>query len=263
MTSTLEIHPDVEILPGYRLIRKIGSGGYGEVWLCDAPGGLKKAVKIVYGTLDEERAASEMRSLQRIREVKHPFILSLERIEVIDGHLMIVTELAESSLYDQFQAYCLQGMNGIPRDRLIGYLRDTAEALDFLSLKHDLQHLDVKPGNLLLVADRVKLADFGVVKSLSEKQHSCIGGLTPSYAAPEMFDGRAGRHSDQYSLAIMYYELLTGRLPFDGSSMAQLATQHLHHKPNVELIPDAEQAILHRALSKDPSQRFSKLQRIH
>lgn len=256
MTTTLEIHPDVEILPGYRLIRKIGSGGYGEVWLCDAPGGLKKAVKIVYGTLDEERASSEMRSLQRIREVKHPFILSLERIEVIDGHLMIVTELAESSLYDQFQAYCLQGMNGIPRDRLIGYLRDTAEALDFLSLKHDLQHLDVKPGNLLLVADRVKLADFGVVKSLSEKQHSCIGGLTPSYAAPEMFDGRAGRHSDQYSLAIMYYELLTGRLPFDGSSMAQLATQHLHHKPNLELIPDAEQAILHRALSKDPSQRF-------
>lgn len=256
MTTTLEIHPDVEILPGYRLIRKIGSGGYGEVWLCDAPGGLKKAVKIVYGTLDEERAASELRSLQRIREVKHPFILSLERIEVIDGHLMIVTELAESSLYDQFQAYCLQSMNGIPRDRLIGYLRDTAEALDFLSLKHDLQHLDVKPGNLLLVADRIKLADFGVVKSLSEKQHSCIGGLTPSYAAPEMFDGRAGRHSDQYSLAIMYYELLTGRLPFDGTTMAQLATQHLHHLPNLELIPDAEQAILHRALSKNPSQRF-------
>lgn len=256
MSTTLEVHPDVEILPGYKLIRKIGSGGYGEVWLCDAPGGLKKAVKIVYGTLDEERAASELRSLQRIREVKHPFILSLERIEVIDGHLMIVTELAESSLYDQFQAYCLQGMPGIPRDRLIGYLRDTAEALDFLSLKHDLQHLDVKPGNLLLVADRVKLADFGVVKSLSEKQHSCIGGLTPSYAAPEMFDGRAGRHSDQYSLAIMYYELLTGRLPFDGTSMAQLATQHLHHPPNLELIPDAEQAILNRALAKDPSQRF-------
>ena len=256
MATALEIHPDVEILPGYRLIRKIGSGGYGEVWLCDAPGGLKKAIKIVYGTLDEDRASSELRSLQRIREVKHPFILSLERIEIQDGHLMIVTELAESSLYDQFQAYNLQGMRGIPRDRLIGYLRDTAEALDFLSLKHDLQHLDVKPGNLLLVADRIKLADFGVVKSLSEKQHSCIGGLTPSYAAPEMFDGRAGRHSDQYSLAIMYYELLTGRLPFDGTSMAQLATQHLHHKPNLEQIPDAEQEVVLRALSKDPSHRF-------
>lgn len=256
MTAAFEVHPDVEILPGYRLIRKIGSGGYGEVWLCDAPGGLKKAVKIVYGTLDEERASSELRSLQRIREVKHPFILSLERIEVVDGHLIIVTELAESSLHDQFHAYCLQGMNGIPRERLMGYLRDTAEALDFLSLKHDLQHLDVKPGNLLLVADRVKLADFGVVKNLSEKQHSCIGGLTPSYAAPEMFDGRAGRHSDQYSLAIMYYELLTGRIPFDGTTMAQLATQHLHHKPNLELVPEAEQAILHRALAKEPSQRF-------
>ena len=256
MTVAPIIQPDSEILPGYRLIRKIGSGGYGEVWLCDAPGGLKKAIKIVYGTLDEERAASEMRSLQRIREVKHPFILSLERIEVIDGHLMIVTELAESSLYDQFQAYCLQGLNGIPRDRLVGYLRDTADALDFLSLKHDLQHLDVKPGNILLVADRVKLADFGVVKSLSEGQQSCIGGLTPSYAAPEVFDGRAGRHSDQYSLAIMYYELLTGRLPFEGTTIAQLANQHLHHPPNLEMVSDAEQVVLNRALAKDPSQRY-------
>lgn len=250
------IQPDSEIIPGYRLIRKIGSGGYGEVWLCDAPGGLRKAVKIVYGTLDEERAASEMRSLQRIREVKHPFILSLERIEIVDGHLMIVTELAESSLYDQFQAYCLQGLNGIPPDRLLGYLRDCAEALDFLSLKHDLQHLDVKPGNILLVADRVKLADFGVVKSLLEGQQSCIGGLTPSYAAPEVFDGRAGRHSDQYSLAIMYYELLTGRLPFDGTTMAQLAAQHLQRPPNLELVSDAEQVVLNRALAKDPSQRY-------
>jgi serine/threonine protein kinase len=256
MTVAPIIQPDSEILPGYRLLRKIGSGGYGEVWLCDAPGGLRKAIKIVYGTLDEERAASEMRSLQRIREVKHPFILSLERIEVVDGHLMIVTELAESSLYDQFQAYCLQGLKGIPRERLLGYLRDSADALDFLSLRHDLQHLDVKPGNILLVADRVKLADFGVVKSLSEGQQSCIGGLTPSYAAPEVFDGRAGRHSDQYSLAIMYYELLTGHLPFDGTTMAQLATQHLQRPPNLEMVSDAERLVLNRALSKDPSQRF-------
>ncbi len=256
MTTATKLVPDAEILPGYRLIRKIGSGGYGEVWLCDAPGGLKKAVKVIYGTMDEDRASSELRSLNRIREVKHPFILSLERIEIVDGQLIIVTELAESSLYDQFQAYCHQGFDGIPRAKLLGYVRDTAEALDYLSLKHDLQHLDVKPGNLLLIAERVKLADFGVVKNLSEKMVSCVGGLTPSYAAPEMFDGRAGRHSDQYSLAIMYYELLTGKLPFDGTTMAQLASQHLHHKPDIELATPAEQEVLARALSKDPSRRF-------
>jgi serine/threonine protein kinase len=256
MSTVIELTPELEVLPGYRLIRKLGAGGYGEVWLCDAPGGLRKAIKFVYGTVDDDRASAELRSLNRIREVKHPFILSLERIEILDGRVLIVTELAESSLYDQYQAYLHEGLPGIPQNKLLGYMRDTAEALDFLAIKHDLQHLDIKPANLLLVADRIKVADFGVVKNISDKNISCVGGLTPCYAAPEIFDGRAGRHSDQYSLAIVYYELLTGKLPFNGSTMAQLASQHLYSEPCLDAVPEQQRIVLARALAKEASYRY-------
>src|SRR5204862_3381289 len=83
-----------EPIPGYKLVKRIGAGGYGEVWRAEAPGQLVKAIKFVYGLLDEDRAARELKALNRIKGVRHPFLLSLERIEVVDGQLLIVTELA-------------------------------------------------------------------------------------------------------------------------------------------------------------------------
>ena len=76
--------------------------------------------------------------------------------------------------------------------------------------------LDIKPENLLLLADHVKVADFGLVKDVKQSSASLVGGMTPLYAAPEVFRGLPGRQSDQYSLAIVYQEMLTGRLPFVG-----------------------------------------------
>lgn len=246
-----------EPIAGYVLKEKLGSGGYGDVWSADAPGGLQKAIKIVHGSIDESRAASELKSLQRIRQVNHPFILSLERIEVVESQLIIVTELAQCSLLDQYAEYREKGFSGIARDRLLNYLKDAAEGLDFLCQKHDLQHLDVKPGNLLLVSDRIKVADFGLVKDLQSNSQSLMGGLTPTYAAPEMFDGRPGRYSDQYSLAIVYQEMLTGSLPFRGRTTAQLANEHLHKAPALDELPAAERAVIAKALSKKPQQRFT------
>lgn len=246
-----------EPIPGYVLRQKLGAGGYGEVWLADAPGGLKKAIKFVFGSLDDTRAASELKALQRIRQVNHPFLLSLERIEILEGQLIIVTELADGSLCDQFTKCRTNGLVGIPRDQLLDYLRDAADALDFLCQKHDLQHLDVKPANMLLVADRVKVADFGLVKDVQSHSMSMLGGMTPTYAAPEMFDGRPGRFSDQYSLAVVYQELLTGTLPFGGRTTAQLASEHLHRAPNLEPVPPIDRPILTKALAKKANQRYA------
>ncbi len=245
-----------EPLPGYRIQERIGAGGYGEVWRTEAPGGISKAIKVIYGRHDDERALRELNALNRIKEVRHPFLLSLERIELVGGHLVIVTELASSSMKSLFEQYRQSGLPGIPRAELLAHLGDAADALDYISQEHSLQHLDVKPENLLLVGGRTKVADFGLVKDLQDVHSSIIGGLTPVYAAPELFDGRPTIHSDQYSLAIVYQEMLTGALPYEGRTTAQLAAQHLHSRPRLDSLPPSDRDIIGRALSKDSAQRF-------
>ena len=150
------INPTIPIL-GYALKKRIGSGGYGEVWAAEAPGGLPKAVKFIFGFHDEKRAQSELKSLNRIRSVRHPFLLSLERIDVVDGQMIVITELADMCLKTRFEQCVDSGLDGIPRAELLGYLRDAASALDFISDEFKLQHLDVKPENLLLLSGHIKV----------------------------------------------------------------------------------------------------------
>jgi serine/threonine protein kinase len=246
-----------DVFPGYQLIERIGSGGYAEVWRAHAPGGLAKAVKLVYGCYDEHLASQEMKAMERIKDVRHPFLLSLERFEVIDGRLIILTELADLSLEQRAQQCRTQGLSGIPRDELLRYMMDAAEALDYLAERHGLQHLDIKPANLLISGDHVKVADFGLVKELASRtQNSMVAGMTPSYSSPEMFDDAPSAQSDQYSLAIVYQEMLTGVLPFPGRTAAQLANQHLRSQPQLTALPEIDRPAVARALGKLPSERF-------
>ncbi len=245
-----------EPIPGYVLEEVIGRGGFGEVWRSSAPGGLKKAVKFVFGNQDQSRAMREMRSLERIKGVHHPFLLTLERFEVVDEQLVIITELAEGSLEDVYRRHRENGSCGIPRESLLSHLYDSADGLDYLHQSYQLQHLDIKPGNLLMIGGHVKVADFGLLKDLRDIDCSVVGGLTPIYAPPELFDGRPSLHSDQYSLAVMFQELLTGTRPFSGRTIAQLATQHVHSAPNLEPLPPSDRPVMAQALEKNPNRRF-------
>src|SRR3954454_2926987 len=254
--------PNAEPIPGYRLIEPLGSGGFGEVWKCEAPGGLFKAIKFVYGNLhsldvDGVRAEQELHALQRIKEVRHPFICTLEQIQEVEGELVIVMELADRSLHDLLVEQQNAGLIGIPRDDLLRYLRDASEALDYMNEKHKLQHRDVKPRNLFLISERVKVADFGLVKHLERQSASgLLGGVTPLYAPPETFNGKISTTCDQYSLAIVYQELLTGQRPFAGKNVRALAQAHLQGEPELRPLPEQERPIVARALSKDPTRRF-------
>lgn len=255
-TYTKKVRAGYEPIPGYVLEEMVGRGGFGEVWRSTAPGGLKKAVKFVFGNQEQSRAIRELRSLERIKGVHHPFLLTLERFEIVDEQLVIITELAECSLEDVYRRHRENGSCGIPRETLLAHLHDSADGLDYLHQSFQLQHLDIKPGNLLMIGGHVKVADFGLLKDLRDIDCSVVGGLTPIYAPPELFDGRPSLHSDQYSLAVMFQELLTGTRPFSGRTIAQLATQHVHSAPNLEPLPPSDRPIMAQALEKNPNRRF-------
>jgi hypothetical protein len=251
-----------ELIPGYRLLDRLGSGGFGEVWKCEAPGGIFKAVKIIHGDLRSKDsdlvryAEQELKALKRVKQVRHPYLLALDRYDIVDGRLMIVMELADCNLWDRFRECRDRGLVGIPRDELLQYMNETAEVLDLFNDQFQLQHLDIKPQNLFMLHNHVKVADFGQVKDLQGLMAQVTGGITPVYAAPETFDGVITRFCDQYSLACVYQELLTGVRPFDGSSMSQLLMQHLNLPPNLEPSPPADRAALNRALAKRPDDRW-------
>ncbi len=183
----------------------------------------------------------------------------MDRVESVAGELIIVTELADQNLEEVLQKHRSQGLTGVPRAELLAYLREAAEVLDLMNLKFDLQHLDVKPRNLFLVCNHVKVADFGLVNTLAAGKNDQLqlGAITPLYAAPELFLGKLSRHCDQYSLAIVFQELLTGTLPFTGKNSRQLLLHHTTSEPDLSSLPAEDRPLIARALAKNPDHRFA------
>ena len=248
-----------EPLPGYKLLSPLGRGGFGEVWRCEAPGGLHKAIKFVTSHAEDgrggERFGQELAAFEQIKSIRHPFLLTLERVEQIDGELIMVMELADRQLQDRFRECRTCGLPGIPRDELLAYFADAAEALDVISAKYNLQHLDIKPANLFLVSGHVKVGDYGLVVQL-EGPEAGNRGLTPRYVAPEVLHGTPSKYSDQYSLALVYQELLTGEFPYSGRTPQQLMLQHVSVAPNLTALPPCDEPVVARALAKQPEERY-------
>src|SRR5213080_5378105 len=103
----VRIESQAEPIPGYRLLERLGGGGFGEVWKCEAPGGLHKAIKFVAGANNSETGGShqfnqEFDAFLQIKAIRHPFLLTLERVEQVDGDLVMVMELADRQMRDRF-----------------------------------------------------------------------------------------------------------------------------------------------------------------
>lgn len=251
--------PDQNVLAGggnYNLIKRIGTGGFGEVWRAEAPGGIEVAVKIIFRPLSHAEAQQELNSLELIKRLRHPFLLQTQAYFSQQDRLFIIMDLADGSLRDRLKECKAAGMDSIPTEELVTYTVESAEALDFLHSER-VQHRDIKPENILLLRRHAKLADFGLAKvQEASRMATATGSGTPLYMAPEIWRGKRSQHSDQYSLALTYAEMRLGRRVFSSNDMMQVMIDHLERAPKLDPIPAAEQQVLLRALAKDPEQRF-------
>ncbi|MCS6853058.1 MAG: bifunctional serine/threonine-protein kinase/formylglycine-generating enzyme family protein [Gemmataceae bacterium] len=249
-----------QLLPvgdGYRMIKRLGSGTFGEVWLGEAPGGIQVAIKIINRPIDQEEAQRELAALELTKQLRHPYLVQTQSYSTTQDRLIIVMELADGSLRDRLKECRAEGKPGIPLDELIRYFSEAAEAIDFLHTKH-VHHRDIKPENILLVQKHAKVADFGLARTLQSQrnQATATSSGTPAYMAPEVWRGKVSKHSDQYSLAISYAELRLNRRVYAGTDMIAMMEGHLHQTPDLSPLGEAEQQVLLRALAKDPEQRF-------
>jgi formylglycine-generating enzyme required for sulfatase activity len=248
----VQLAPGTRPHPEYELVERLGRGGFGEVWKAKGPGGFPVALKFI--RLEDRAGTVEQRALQLVQEVRHINVLGQFGSWQRDGYLIIATELAERTLLDRLHEAVAQGLPGIPRKELLEYMREAAKGLDYLDGK-GLQHRDVKPANFLLVGGGVKLADFGLAKLLERTQATSSGGMTPAYAAPELFHNQISRRTDQYALAVSYYQLRTNRLLYDGLP-ANIMAGHLLLAPDLSALPEGERPALARALAKKPEERW-------
>ncbi len=265
----------------YRLVRLIGQGGMGEVYLAeDTRIPRQVAVKVVrtepqpHPSTDALREAKRLfqREMKAISQLDHPHILGFHDFgeqPVATGSLiyMVMPYRPEGSLVDWL---IRQGSNQLPPQD-VGYI--IAQAASALQHAHDhnVIHQDVKPSNFLvrINTDRptrpdLFLVDFGIARVISatSSASNSIRG-TSSYMAPEQWSGDAVPASDQYALAIMSYQLLAGQLPFQGRP-EQMMFQHLTVPPkppselNASLSPAIDAVIL-RALMKNSDERFPSI----
>jgi serine/threonine protein kinase len=246
-------HPGLVVFPACRLVDMIAKGGFGEVWRADwgplGPIALKKiAVK--------DPVRNESRALRLLAGIRHDHLAAIYGFRREGEVIVVAMELGDESLEDRFEHRREQGYRGLDHEELLTYFRQIAAALDYLYHERRVIHRDVKPGNLLRVGSVAKVCDYGLAKVLerSEDQHSGVASY--DYAPPEYFEGKATASSDQFSLAVSYVYLLTGRRPFPGPSVRQLMMQHLTGKPDLEGLPEREIPAVQRALHRNPEERF-------
>jgi serine/threonine protein kinase len=268
-------HLEGREIGGCKLIRKIGSGGMGDVYLGEQirVGNRSVAVKVVSPddmTLHPEAAADIARRFEReaaiLGNLSHPNILPVHDSGLQDGMLYLVMEYApDGSLADALQGRGTHPLTlPLSLPFTVDIISQVASALEFTH-ERGIVHRDVKPGNVLIRVEpnghwHVLLADFGVARTVEvDSQRTQVSG-TFIYMAPEQFSAKFSPASDQYALAVMTFQLLAGRPPFDGD-LASLTRAHMYEPPPSLCafnphVPPAVEAVIARALSKDPAQRF-------
>ncbi len=261
-------------LGGFRLEERLGRGGMGEVWKAsDLVGERTVVLKLLHPELSHhtEQMAAVKQMFHRVHDLQHQHICPLYLLghDVRYGYYVVMKYLKGDTLAAYRKAFVARH-GKFPLSEVTRVLAPIAAALDFAHAAHVL-HRDVKPQNIMLgdeAATRVEatmqLVDFGLAAELHSSPSrisstSSIGGGTYSYMSPEQWRGEPlNARADQYSLAVVAYELLAGRRPFDSTDPTILRLCVLNDAaPSIEGLAEATRAVLSRGMSKSKSERYS------
>ena len=248
--------PDSMIGP-YTLVRRLGKGAYGVVWLAEkrtAIATTKVAIKIAVDDHIDIEAAQREASVW-VSASGHPNVLPIIDADVYNDQIIIVSEYApDGSLSTWLNNH---GGKAPTVDAAIGMISGILAGLEHLH-RRGIIHRDLKPDNILLQGDTPRLADFGIARVLKNTSHSTAVSGTPVYMPPEAFDGKRSEQTDIWSAGVILYQLLSGRLPFQGDDMTSLIGSIVNRQPE-PLPPNVNGAIgdvIERALQKNASRRY-------
>src|SRR5712692_2356563 len=247
-------------LGNYHLLRLIGRGSFAEVYLGEHLHlNTQAAIKVLYTHLTSEASEQLRTEARTLARLMHPHIVRVLDFDVEDGIPFLIMEYAPNGTLRERHPKGTQ----VPLDAVVSYVKQVAEALYYIH-QHQLIHRDVKPENMLLgPQNEVLLTEFGIsiLAQSTRSQQPLEAAGTVTYMAPEQLMGKLRPPSDQYALAIVVYEWLSGEPPFSGS-VQQIASQHLLAPPpplntKVPTIPPAVEQVVLKALAKDPELRFA------
>ncbi|GAA1307658.1 serine/threonine-protein kinase [Saccharothrix xinjiangensis] len=252
-------------LSRYRLVRLLGRGGMGEVHVAEDTSRHDRqvALKLLSTTAlsDPELEKRFRRECELAAQIDHPNVLPVYDYSVGENPYIVMRYVDGTDL-----STVLRQHGALPAERAVAITEQVAAALDAAHRKH-LRHRDVKPSNVLLEpgarhgTDHAWLFDWGIAQPITAQQITRLGQVvgTPHYIAPERLAGErpADHRADVYSLAVVLYECLAGRRPFEGDDMVVLAG-HLHRPPDPlpAAVPAGLRAVVVKGLAKDPDERY-------
>lgn len=237
-------------LDGYTIQRAVGRGGFGEVYYALSDGGREVALKYL-----RDNPETELRGVATCINLKSPHLVSIFDVKQCDdGNYVIIMEYCSGpSLRDLLIAE----PNGFPPEKAAFFAKELAKGLSYLH-ERGIVHRDLKPGNVFYDDGYVKIGDYGLSKFISVSRHSAqtasVG--TVHYMAPEIGSGNYSRGVDIYALGVMLYEMLLGKVPFEGSSLAEVLMKHLTTSPEIDELPNPFGRVIRKALEKDPADRY-------
>ncbi len=240
-------------LDGFTIKRGVGRGGFGEVYFAVSDGGKEVALKLVRG-----ENHIELRGVAQCINLKHPNLVSIYDLRTdAQGDDWVVMEYVAG---EPLNVVLQRHPQGLPRELAREWFLGLARAVGYLH-DHGIVHRDLKPANVFIENGQVKVGDYGLSKSLTNSQgtantHS-IG--TVHYMAPEISSGKYNKQIDVYAAGVVFYEMLTGRVPFDGETPSEILMKHLTTPPDLSKVPAEYLPIVAKALAKNPAQRYASM----